>query len=92
MLMFDLEIFLQISQISYGTFIAPLSDSTYEKIKSNIQKLARRGVVLIITRKTIGFKDIEYVFRVLSTLEYLFPILAVLPLQLLSMHIAECVL
>ena len=114
--MFDLEIFLQISQIfTQVLFIAPRSDSTYEKIKSNIQEvLARRGAVLIITEEdNPDFKDIEYVFRVPSTLEYLFPILAVrtsssvferskftfklknthqpaqvLPLQLLSMHIA----
>ena len=90
--MFDLEIFLQISQIfTQVLFIAPRSDSTYEKIKSNIQEvLARRGAVLIITEEdNPDFKDIEYVFRVPSTLEYLFPILAVLPLQLLSMHIAR---
>ena len=52
--------------------------------------MARRGAVLIITEEdNPDFKDIEYVFRVPSTLEYLFPILAVLPLQLLSMHIAS---
>ena len=78
--MFELDNFLQISHIfTQVLFIAPRSDSTYEKIKSNIQEvLARRGAVLIITEEdNPDFKDIEYVFRVPSTLEYLFTILAV---------------
>jgi len=72
-------------------FIAPRSDATYQKIKANISEvLARKGSILVITEgDNEDFKDAEYVFPVPATLEWLFPILAVLPLQLLAYHIAN---
>eukprot|EP00940_MAST-03C_sp_MAST-3C-sp2_P003594 g3594.t1 len=72
-------------------FIAPKSDATYEKIKANVQEvLARRGSILVITDSDNNDfdKDTEYIFRVPSTDEFLFPIYAVVPLQLLALHIA----
>lgn len=73
-------------------FIAPRSDATYSKIKANISEvLARKGAILIITEEdNPDFPHAEYVFPVPgSTAEWLFPILAVLPLQLLAYHIAN---
>ena len=67
-------------------FIAPRSDATYDKIKSNVHEvLARKGSILVITEEgNSDFKDTEYVFELPKTEEFLFPILAVLPLQLLA--------
>lgn len=70
--------------------IAP-KDSTYEKIFSNIQEIkARKGVVIAIV--TEGDKEIkkiaDYVLEIPETEEFLTPLLTVVPLQLLSYHIA----
>jgi glucosamine--fructose-6-phosphate aminotransferase (isomerizing) len=64
---------------------------TYEKVISNIQEvLARRARVLAVA--TEGDTEIgryaEHVFYVSPTLEALTPILAVVPLQLFSYHVA----
>ncbi|MBC7451443.1 MAG: glutamine--fructose-6-phosphate transaminase (isomerizing) [Cytophagales bacterium] len=70
--------------------IAP-SDNSYEKIVSNIQEVrARKGRVIAVV--TEGDKHIrnmaEYVIEVPATHEALMPLLTVIPLQLLSYHIA----
>ncbi|MBW7889172.1 MAG: glutamine--fructose-6-phosphate transaminase (isomerizing), partial [Bacteroidetes bacterium] len=66
-------------------------DSTYEKILSNIQEVkARRGKVIAVA----NFEDTQissladYVLRVPYTMDFLSPILNVLPLQLLAYYIA----
>jgi glucosamine--fructose-6-phosphate aminotransferase (isomerizing) len=66
-------------------------DHTYEKIVSNIQEVrARKGKVIAIV--TEGDKQIEamadFVIEVPKTHEFLMPVVAVVPLQLLSYHIA----
>ncbi|WP_026462291.1 glutamine--fructose-6-phosphate transaminase (isomerizing) [Adhaeribacter aquaticus] len=66
-------------------------DSSYEKIVSNIQEVkARKGRIIAIV--TEGDKVIpamaEHVIEVPATSEYLVPLLSVIPLQLLSYHIA----
>ena len=71
-------------------FIA-MRDSTYEKIVSNIEEVvARQGSVIAITDE--GNHDLdrlcEYVIRVPKTAEFLTPLLTVVPLQLLSYHVA----
>ncbi len=71
-------------------FIA-MRDSTYDKVVSNIEEVAaRQGSVIAITDE--GNHDLdrlcEYVIRIPSTDEFLTPLLAVVPLQLLSYHIA----
>lgn len=71
-------------------FIAT-KDSSYEKIVSNIQEVkARRGKVIAIV--TEGDKLIhsmaDYVIEVPYTTEALVPLISVIPLQLLSYHIA----
>ena len=70
--------------------IAPHDDS-YEKIVSNIQEVkARGGIVIAVVNK--GDKTIseiaDHVFEVPSTVLALAPLLTVIPLQLLSYHIA----
>ena len=71
-------------------FIA-LKDSTYDKVVSNIEEVAARdGSVIAITDEGNGELDdlCEYVLRIPETQEFLSPLLAVVPLQLLSYHIA----
>jgi len=79
-----------IDQFMPVVFIA-IRDSTYEKVVSNIQEVvARNGYVIAITDEGNGELDelCEQVVRIPKTLEYLSPLLTVVPLQLLSYHIA----
>lgn len=71
-------------------FIAT-KDSSYEKIVSNIQEVkARKGKVIAIV--TEGDSDIasmaDYIIEVPYAHEALMPLISVIPLQLLSYHIA----
>lgn len=71
-------------------FIAT-KDSSYEKVVSNIQEVkARKGRVIAVV--TEGDKLIptmaEFVIEVPATVESLMPMVCVVPLQLLSYHIA----
>ncbi|TGN07190.1 glutamine--fructose-6-phosphate transaminase (isomerizing) [Leptospira ilyithenensis] len=76
-------------------FIAT-KDASYEKVVSNIQEVkARKGRVIAIV--TEGDKEIQsmadFTFEIPSITDPLVPLLAVVPLQLLSYHIAilrEC--
>ncbi|RMD87992.1 MAG: glutamine--fructose-6-phosphate transaminase (isomerizing) [Calditrichaeota bacterium] len=66
-------------------------DSTYEKIISNIEEVrARKGRIIVIA--TEGDEDIkkraDHVIYVPPTLEFLTPILTIIPLQLLAYYIA----
>jgi len=66
-------------------------DKTYEKITSNIQEIkARRGIVIaIVTEGDKIIKEMaDYVIEIPETMEYYTPIIAVIPLQLLSYYIA----
>ena len=65
--------------------------SAYEKIVSNIQEVkARKGIVIAIV--TEGEKEIskiaDYTIEIPDTEEPLTPLLSVIPLQLLSYHVA----
>jgi len=66
-------------------------DNTYQKIISNIEEIkARKGkVIAIVTRgdETIS-RIADYVLEVPDTIPVFSGILAVIPLQLLSYHIA----
>jgi glucosamine--fructose-6-phosphate aminotransferase (isomerizing) len=71
-------------------FIAT-KDASYEKVVSNIQEVvARKGRVIAIVSE--GDKEIrgmaEFVIEIPTTLDSLAPLLSVVPLQLLSYHIA----
>lgn len=72
--------------------IAPKSDRVYDKIRSNLEEvLARGGSVVAITEDgNTEFADrCDAVLYVPRTEEWLAPLLNVVPLQLLSYHIAE---
>ena len=66
-------------------------DSSYEKIVSNIQEVkARKGRIIAIVTEgdTVIPEMAEFVIEVPDTHEALTPLLSVIPLQLLSYHIA----
>jgi glucosamine--fructose-6-phosphate aminotransferase (isomerizing) len=70
--------------------IAP-SDAMYEKTLSNLQEIKARGgpIIAIATEGNTAIgKQCDDVIYLPDTLECLFPLLAVVPLQLLSYHIA----
>jgi glutamine---fructose-6-phosphate transaminase (isomerizing) len=65
--------------------------SSYEKVVSNIQEVkARKGVVIaIVTEGDELVKSMaDYIIEIPETADFLVPILSVIPLQLLSYHIA----
>jgi glucosamine--fructose-6-phosphate aminotransferase (isomerizing) len=71
-------------------FIA-MKDRTYDKVVSNIQEVvARQGSVIAITDEDNHDLDemCEYVIRVPKTPDFLDPLVTVVPLQLLSYHVA----
>jgi glucosamine--fructose-6-phosphate aminotransferase (isomerizing) len=66
-------------------------EGNYEKIVSNIQEIkARKGIVIAIVTKgdTTVAQMADYVVEIPKTEELLVPLLATIPLQLLSYHIA----
>ncbi len=66
-------------------------DSTYEKVLSNIEEVAaRHGSVIAVTDGEDETLDrlCEYVVRIPRTEDVFVPLLSVVPLQLLSYHIA----
>jgi len=76
-----------IDQFMPVVVIAPRADPTYEKIKANIEEVnARSGATIAITEDNNHELDeiCEYVIHVPETHEYLFPLVALIPLQLLS--------
>ena len=71
--------------------IVPM-DSMYEKMISNIQEIkSRRGpVIAIATEGDDRIKEmVDDVIEIPRTLDYLYPILAVVPCQLLAYHCAR---
>ncbi|MFZ1805791.1 MAG: glutamine--fructose-6-phosphate transaminase (isomerizing) [Cyclobacteriaceae bacterium] len=71
-------------------FIAT-KDSSYEKIVSNIQEVkARKGKIISVVTEgdTLIPQMSEYVIEIPATLEPLMPLISVIPLQLLSYHMA----
>ena len=71
-------------------FIAP-HDSVFDKIVSNIQEVkARGGKVIAITSQNepVLEKLIDYEIRIPQTEDMLYPILSVIPLQLLAYYVA----
>jgi glucosamine--fructose-6-phosphate aminotransferase (isomerizing) len=71
--------------------VVATKDDTYEKVVSNIQEIkARKGNVIAIVTEgdTIISKMADYVLEVPETIPIFSGLLAVIPLQLLSYHIA----
>ncbi len=72
-------------------FVIATEGENYEKVVSNIQEVkARKGkIVAIVTRGDKDVKSIaDHTIAIPSTDEVLVPILATIPLQLISYHIA----
>ncbi|MCB0314854.1 MAG: SIS domain-containing protein, partial [Calditrichaeota bacterium] len=66
-------------------------DSTYEKIISNIQEVkARKGrVIAVVSEGDDHLADmVDYTIPVPKTMNFLQPIVTIIPLQLLAYHIA----
>ena len=71
--------------------VIAMKDSTYDKVLSNIEEVAARdgSVIAITDDKTEELTELcEYVLEIPQTEEFLAPLLTVIPLQLLSYHIA----
>lgn len=72
-------------------FVIATNDASYEKVVSNIQEVkARKGkVVAIVTKGDRTVKNLaDHVIEIPHTDDTLVPLLATIPLQLLSYHIA----
>ncbi|KAL1504891.1 hypothetical protein AB1Y20_008661 [Prymnesium parvum] len=80
-----------IDQFMPVVVIAPKSDPNYHKLQSNIEEvLARGGAVIAITEDdNHDLDNCDYVIRVPTTDEFLMPVLAVAPLQLMAYYIAD---
>jgi len=76
-----------IDQFMPVVVICPRSDPCYEKIKANIEEVVTRsGSVIGITEDTnLDLEEIcEHVIKVPCTHEYLMPVIAAIPMQLLA--------
>jgi glucosamine--fructose-6-phosphate aminotransferase (isomerizing) len=72
-------------------FVIATQGTSYEKVISNIQEVkARKGqIIAIVTEGDEHVKEIaDHVIEIPDTDEHLVPLLATIPLQLLSYHIA----
>ncbi|MFN5148988.1 MAG: glutamine--fructose-6-phosphate transaminase (isomerizing) [Flavobacteriia bacterium] len=72
-------------------FVIATQGTSYEKVVSNIQEVkARKGqIIAIVTEGDVHVKEIaDHVIEIPDTDEHLVPLLATIPLQLLSYHIA----
>ncbi len=71
--------------------IVAIQDSTYHKVISGIEEVkARKGQVIVIANEGDNMIDklADFSIKIPKTLECLTPLLTVIPLQLLSYHIA----
>jgi glucosamine--fructose-6-phosphate aminotransferase (isomerizing) len=71
-------------------FVAP-HDAVFDKIVSNIQEVKARGgkVIAITSQQEEVLEDlIDYEIRIPQTADMLYPILSVIPLQLLAYYVA----
>ncbi len=72
-------------------FVIATKGASYEKVVSNIQEVkARKGkIIAIVTEGDIQVKKMaDYTIEIPATDEILVPLISVIPLQLLSYHIA----
>lgn len=72
-------------------FVIATKGNSYEKVVSNIQEVkARKGkIIAIVTEGDVNVKEMaDHIIEIPETHEYLVPLLATIPLQLLSYHIA----
>lgn len=72
-------------------FVIATQGNSYEKVVSNIQEVkARKGkVIAVVTEGDIQVREMaDHVIEIPETNEFLVPLLATIPFQLLSYHIA----
>jgi len=72
-------------------FVIATKGTSYEKVVSNIQEVkARKGqIIAIVTEGDVDVKAMaDHVIEIPDTDEHLVPLLATIPLQLLSYHVA----
>jgi glucosamine--fructose-6-phosphate aminotransferase (isomerizing) len=72
-------------------FVIATQGTSYEKVVSNIQEVkARKGkIIAVVTEGDVVVKEMaDHVIEIPSTDEHLVPLLATIPFQLLSYHIA----
>jgi glucosamine--fructose-6-phosphate aminotransferase (isomerizing) len=72
-------------------FVIATQGTSYEKVVSNIQEVkARKGkIIAVVTEGDVHVKEIaDHVIEIPETDEHLVPLLATIPFQLLSYHIA----
>ncbi len=72
-------------------FVIATKGTSYEKVVSNIQEVkARKGkIIAIVTEGDVQVKEMaDHIIEIPDTDEHLVPLLATIPLQLLSYHIA----
>jgi glucosamine--fructose-6-phosphate aminotransferase (isomerizing) len=72
-------------------FVIATKGTSYEKVVSNIQEVkARKGkIVAIVTEGDVQVKEMaDHVIEIPATDEHLVPLIATVPLQILSYHIA----
>jgi glutamine---fructose-6-phosphate transaminase (isomerizing) len=72
-------------------FVIATKGTSYEKVVSNIQEVkARKGkIIAIVTEGDVQVKEMaDHVIEIPDTDEHLVPLLATIPLQLLSYHIS----
>lgn len=72
-------------------FVIATKGNSYEKVVSNIQEVkARKGkIIAIVTEGDVQVKELaDHVIEIPDTDEHLVPLLATIPLQLISYHIA----
>jgi glutamine---fructose-6-phosphate transaminase (isomerizing) len=72
-------------------FVIATQGTSYEKVVSNIQEVkARKGkIIAVVTEGDVAVKEMaDHVIEIPSTDEHLVPLLATIPFQLLSYHIA----
>ena len=72
-------------------FVIATKGTSYEKVVSNIQEVkARKGkIIAIVTEGDVVVKNLaDHVIEIPDTDEHLVPLLATIPLQLLSYHIS----
>jgi glucosamine--fructose-6-phosphate aminotransferase (isomerizing) len=82
-----------IDQMMPVVVIAPKGDPTYEKVLSGIEEVvARKGAVIVITdsENTSDLQKVsDYIISTPRVDDFLYPLIAVVPLQLMSYYIAK---
>ncbi len=72
--------------------VIAIKDAIYDKVISNIEEIrARQGIVIAVGSEgdTQLKKYVDYVIYVPETMDHLYPLLTILPLQLLAYYIAD---